>query len=270
MVINKENIEEYLLLLIDGELSAADEMEVMTFIESHKEYQVLLDQYLETKLEMEDIVFEDKEALLKPEENVVSFRKRKTILFAAAGITAVLLAGTVFKLMMHNEASMQPSIGIHTEPKANVDSSAKNTLAMSSKTNPPNAVVTSSNAVASTSVVKNKVMKQQTSASNITAELKAAQHEEPIQPLSVAALKEVDITNETQINEAPLPVVALDFHEEEKKNNGMLPDASRLEGLNDLLSQVETLKDKIADKSKVFKNMTVAIRLGNKEFTIGK
>jgi hypothetical protein len=59
--------------------------------------------------------------------------------------------------------------------------------------------------------------------------------------------------------------------EDKEESRGWSPiNAEKLELFSALIAQVETLKDELQSKSKSLKITTVAIRLGGKEFTIGK
>jgi anti-sigma factor RsiW len=66
--ITLDNYEEYLILQVDGELSAGEERELEVFLAAHPELEAEAAAYAAVKLVPdENIVFEGKEALLKPE-----------------------------------------------------------------------------------------------------------------------------------------------------------------------------------------------------------
>ena len=95
MNINNENIEAYLLLLVDNELTAAEREEVLLFIEDDDDYQILLSQFQAAILEVDDaLIFEDKASLLKQEEKVVPFFNLRSILKYAAAL--IVLVGINF------------------------------------------------------------------------------------------------------------------------------------------------------------------------------
>ena len=71
MNINRNNYEEFLLLYIDGELSADVEKEVDAFLESNADVKQEFDDLLNTKLQMEDVSFGDVSCLLKSEEKSI-------------------------------------------------------------------------------------------------------------------------------------------------------------------------------------------------------
>ncbi len=73
MNINRNNYQEFLLLYIDGELSAELEQEVDTFLELHLDIKQEFDDLLNTKLQLEDVSFGDVSSLLKFEENSIGF-----------------------------------------------------------------------------------------------------------------------------------------------------------------------------------------------------
>jgi len=72
MNINRNNYEEFLLLYMDGELSAEIEQEVNIFLESNSDIKQEFDDLLNTKLQPEDIAFGDISCLLKSEEASIS------------------------------------------------------------------------------------------------------------------------------------------------------------------------------------------------------
>jgi hypothetical protein len=66
MNINRHNYEEFLILYMDNELSAADRNEVELFVEKHPDIKEELDLLLQSKIEIDSaIVFDNKENLMK-------------------------------------------------------------------------------------------------------------------------------------------------------------------------------------------------------------
>jgi cytoskeletal protein RodZ len=63
--INKDNYEEYFLLYVDNELTAAEKASVEAFIEEHPGLKTELDMFLATKLDMEDVKMDGVEDLYK-------------------------------------------------------------------------------------------------------------------------------------------------------------------------------------------------------------
>lgn len=65
--INQENYQEYFLLYIDNELSAAEKKDVELFVSEHPAIQQEFNALSATQLEKEVIIFEDKSILYKKE-----------------------------------------------------------------------------------------------------------------------------------------------------------------------------------------------------------
>lgn len=66
-LINRNNYEEYFLLYADGELDAATKLEVENFIWQNRDLAVELDMLMQTKSLPEDVLFDDKDLLLRTE-----------------------------------------------------------------------------------------------------------------------------------------------------------------------------------------------------------
>ena len=265
MVINKENIEEYLLLLIDGELSEADEMEVMAFIEDHNEYQVLLDQFMETKLEAEPFVFEDKQRLLKPETQLLQFISHRKMYYRAAAIAAVLCAGIAFRMITTNKVTLSQSVVQQVKmKKAMVDSIPQQPLLVAQhKEQPIKEIVHKRNKPTISSTQNTPVVAMENIRNNRSIE--------PLETLPDNGYKQLEVATSLDLNASKLQTSDRVYVQSETlATKDLLVDGNRLDGVNALLAQVENIKDNLEAKTKVFKNITVAIRLGGKEFTIGK
>lgn len=70
--INRHNYEEYFLLYIDDELNAASKLEVENFVQQNADLAVELQMLMQTKSSPEEIVFIDKENLLRTEGNSIN------------------------------------------------------------------------------------------------------------------------------------------------------------------------------------------------------
>jgi len=64
--INRHNYEEFFLLYIDGELSAQQQQEVEMFVQRHTDLAADLDKLMQARLNMETVVFANKNTLYKP------------------------------------------------------------------------------------------------------------------------------------------------------------------------------------------------------------
>jgi hypothetical protein len=97
--ITLQNVEEYLLLSLDGELHEAEQAELDAFLEAHPELAPMVADYEATILPIPDPgpVFDGKDALLQPEPR---FRKPvsfKPVWWAAAALL-LIASGTYFAL----------------------------------------------------------------------------------------------------------------------------------------------------------------------------
>ena len=72
MKINRNNYEEYFLLYADNELDAATKLAVESFMSLNADLSIELDMLMRTKSAPEEIIFSDKESLLKTEGNSIN------------------------------------------------------------------------------------------------------------------------------------------------------------------------------------------------------
>jgi len=264
MDIHKGNIEEYLLLLMDGELNDADEMEVMAFIESSPEHKALLDEYLLTKLETETILFEDKELLLKQEPAVVSFNRKKVYTAWAAAIAILICTGGLFKMLHQKPVLTEPLVMHHSNENTRIDSISKPSLAV--KENETEEAVKP--------VAKHPFnTKHNTVAANTsTIAVVAIPKVESLNSLPVADLKLMEMKPDEPLVASEMIVAAISNTPSGNiiANEDDDPELGRRALLNNLIAQVDVLKDKVAEKTRSIRISAVSIQLGNKEFTIGK
>ncbi len=85
-----------------------------------------------------------------------------------------------------------------------------------------------------------------------------------------------------QVDAKPLPAaeIQLPVIQEDKQKDGMAKTAvlpawlpvneEKLEGMNDLVAQIKTVKEKVAAKADLIRKSTFVIRLGEKEIAFGK
>lgn len=87
--INKENIEAYLLDLVEGTINQADKEEVFAFLKQNPEYKEMLALYDKELVLQEDpsICYEDKESL----KHKVIFPYWKRVVYVASSVAAVVL-----------------------------------------------------------------------------------------------------------------------------------------------------------------------------------
>jgi hypothetical protein len=271
MNVSNENIEEYLLLLADNELDEAEENEVMAFVEQHSVYKPMLEAYLATRLDStESFIFPDKESLLKPESTVLPLRRTNIKPLKLAAAVAVMLGmGVVFTLMFTTGSPVNkdkvvasknrviknavvPPIKITEDTTAVFAQVSKQSNVIRINNKQPKAVNSNvHNMVASTTPVRQmqQVPVQLASASTNEIAIDAA-----IQPQAIAMI------NETQLQER-----------EHKTLPEWLPVAEEnLQGVNDLVAHIQTLKERIQEKTQSLKNTAFVIRFGDKQISIGK
>src|SRR5215471_15469 len=70
--INRGNYEEFFLLYVDDELDAASKLAVEDFIQQHADLAIELEMLMQAKSLPEEIVFADKERLLRIEGNNIN------------------------------------------------------------------------------------------------------------------------------------------------------------------------------------------------------
>ncbi len=108
-MINHNNIEDYILSYIDGELDADEAIELESFIDSYPEYKALRDEYSDCKVDKIEHSFGNKKALLKkPKKRVVLWKP----LSAAAAI--LLLLGSYF-LLTKEDRQEPDSVSVMTD-----------------------------------------------------------------------------------------------------------------------------------------------------------
>jgi cytoskeletal protein RodZ len=112
--INETNYEEFFLLYVDGELTAAERREVESFAATKPQFQQELNLLLQTKVEpAHEVVFPDKSLLYKEE------KKRPVIVIGWQRIVAVaamlVLALGIFWLSGNNTGTEKPDTVVKTE-----------------------------------------------------------------------------------------------------------------------------------------------------------
>lgn len=128
-MITSENYEEYMMMHADGELSPADEQELMSFLYEHPELQHELTAFTMAKLRPDDhLVYTRKVTLLKPEGGARIVRFAPWQRYAvAAGVAAVLLFGTykVVNNLNDNERVAAIAMPVRPEKNAAVENAAQ-------------------------------------------------------------------------------------------------------------------------------------------------
>lgn len=280
MEVNTNNIEEQILLYVDGELDTAGAKALLQYIALHPEWRTMLEEYKSLVMQPDTaIVFEGKDALLQPEEagQTIVFKKAnnfKQLRWAAAAVLLIGAAGLTWMLNREEEGLVLPATtgSVALQPKqlpATAIVSLKDTIA------PTAVVATTQRATVAQSTVARPTQPQKQEApqessgarnqapvvtplagSTVTA---IAMEEQPLagRELQLPETQQQHVTEEVAINADALPQ--------------WLPvNAEKLEGVNDLLGHIKNVKDKVAAKAAVLKNSTFVLRFGAKEIAIGK
>lgn len=263
MIINKGNIEEYVLLLIDGELNAAEETEVMAFIDNHDEYRLLLDQFLDTKLDIETLAFEDKESLLKAETTLLPLKKRKSYMAWAASIAAIIGVGIIFKIMNSDKVSVNSSATSgYSMASLKMDTAGKNTVAIQVVDVVEKKPVKRTDHAVTKQIKENKVVPP------VAERVKA----DELQPLAVADYRTVNIEHNSSLEPVelvPSPTRIISPVDSDETDNAFV-SADKLDIFNELADELISVKDNIKEKVKSIRISSLAISFGNKEYTIVK
>lgn len=263
MDINSENIDEYLLLLLDGELTEAAEKEVMAIVESSPEYKALLDEYMLTKLDDEAIVFEDKAMLLKPETVMVPMRRESIYTAVAAALAVIICAGVLLKMQYNNPEQAAPLATQHTVEKVITDTASEQPLMVKQDHEEERA----QRVVKQTSNKGNKVA----APANIAmVAVDPRPQAEELNRLPVAGLKMMDINSDQKIIASEITLQSINDTPPDNAVAINDEDTGRRALLNSLVAQFETMKDNMQEKAKSIRISAVSIQLGNKAFTIGK
>ncbi len=115
-MVTAENYEEFMILSADGELSAEEERELMAFLELNPALKAEMDTYASLKLVPdEELVYTDKQSLLKPETNKQIFIPR---LYRSYGIAAgiLLLIGTSYIIFEKSQRNPIETNNVATLP----------------------------------------------------------------------------------------------------------------------------------------------------------
>lgn len=263
MNINNENIEEYLLLLVDNELTAAEQEAVLLFIEDKEEYQILLAQFRSTLLEIDDtIVFENKESLLKPEAKTIPFIKQKQLLKYAAAVIAIIGIGLLFRAgSMKNDVASQNPVTVATLTKSIDTNTIIKQQTIASATSKQYQLPSPSPKVASDKKKQNRVLTTKTPPA-IPVRSKQIMPEQ----LAMADIRDIEMPEQKAT--ANLYAITDDTDTQPETKKWLFIDDENLIGVHDLINQVSLLKESIQTKTRELKNFSIAIRIGNKDVNL--
>ncbi|MFA6060101.1 MAG: hypothetical protein WC756_18000 [Taibaiella sp.] len=271
MNLSNENIEEYLLLLADKELDEAEENEVMAFVEKHVAYKPMLEAYLATRLDStESFIFPDKESLLKPEPMVLPLRKTNVKPLKLVAAVAVLLGmGVAITLMFTTDPPANHNKGVVAK-----NSVIKNTVVPPIKTTKDTTAVFAQVSKQSNVIgINNKQPKAVNSNVHNTVAYTAPVKQKEKVPVQLASASVNEIAVDAAIQ--PQAIAMINETASPEREDSVLPEwlpvsNENLQGVNDLVAHIQTLKERIQEKAQTLKNTAFVIRLGDKQISIGK
>ena len=267
MTLNKENIEEQILLFIDGELDEVAEQQLMDYIEAHPAFQAMLDEYLMAKLDVgETAIFSDKESLMRHETKVIPISKKTafTRIAAAAAIVIVML-GSLW-LFQKEEGDDQTIIAIN-----------KYSLSPQNQTTAPQPATDTASTIASikskydSNKTKTKIYRPAATETAVQAHEQRIAHKRteltPIADLQHVSIQEVqaNIIGTTYT----IPSTAIATEDKTALPQWLPIKEENLQGFNDLVARIEDLKETIQEKRAQLKSQTIVVSVAGKEFTIG-
>ncbi len=276
MQLSNENIEEYILLLADHELDGPEEAEVRHYIAQHQAYKPMLDAYLAARLDVdeESYIFLGKESLLKPETVALPVKRNISPLRVAAALVLIIGIGAALTLGLSRKGAgdMESIAPLQAGKKGNTPAiqPSVNTTADS----PQMAAVLQPQA----NKVPAPAIKHNTRSLKNNDPVVAANTKEhniatvPAQ-LEGTALNKVELSErkaEQTIAMVEQYTSGVEQHEH-KGIPGWLPvNEENLQGINSLIDHIQSLKEGIQQKAQSLKNTALVIRIGERQFSIGK
>ncbi len=268
MEVNDNNIEEQIMLLADGELDATAAEAVMDYIGRHAAYQEMLDMYLSVKLEPEEeIIFPDKESLLREAPTALPLKTRTATpvwRWVAAAALLITISATAGVLLQQREPAGAPLVAIQY-------SASLNKLGIVPV--PEDSLVAEVNTKQATKPEHRPVLKRQPddpqhSNQVVVAATTKEDRSEVVTPLAMVREQSMPVTER--------PVAVLEKKEAIAVATSEFPSPwsplkeETVEGINELVAQVRTLKEDVREKTQLLKKATIVLRLGNKEIALNK
>jgi hypothetical protein len=274
MNVSNENIEEYLLLLADNELDEAEAGEVMAFVEQHAAYKPMLEAYLATHLDnTESFIFPDKENLLKQESMVLPLRRSNIKPLKLAAAVAVLIGvGVAITLMFTTDVPVSQD-----KATASKNSVISNTVVPPTKTTKDTAALIAqvSKQRNVTGINNNKQPKTvNNNAHNTVAYTTSSIRQKQQVPVQLANAPVNELSIDAAIQPQAIAMI-IETPAEQEIERKTLPEwlpvkEENLQGVNDLVTRIQALKENIQEKAQSLKNTAFVIRLGDKQISIGK
>ncbi len=275
MKLTKENIEEQILLLVDGELEEEATAAVLAYIEQHTEYQPMLDAYRATQLQPEEhIFFPGKESLLREEPMVLPLQPAPRPVLrwvAAAAILIIIGTATALLLQRSGDKGGGPTLAVNeagVKSPASVKPGTRSADTLTAKT-------TTKNVLADNKVVSPAIHRQKTRVvpqEPVVAVVPLPQREkESVTPLATASASEMGIAS------GPVTATALDKRELVALSQEKEPASSwspikeeTKQGVGELVTQIRTIKEEVKEKAQLLKGATIVFRFGDKEIALNK
>jgi hypothetical protein len=276
MYFNKQNIEEQILLYIDGELDVEAANKLLAYIDAHPQYKVLLEAYQSSILEPDtQLIYPDKSSLLRFDEaplNTPTTIMRRWYIPAAAAAILVLVISMALVLSSqkdHQQAIIAKSNIVIPRPASeqlNPTKSGQGTTNHTSNNDKLNKQP-KQNAAPKASI--KSYSNQATAAPHIDKE---QLHLSPMttqqaktQPLSLPVATPLEGANIAQIQPTTIPT------DSKKRLPEWLPiTEERVEVWNELMAQVVNVKDKVVTSAKSLRNKDIALRIGDVEIELGR
>jgi anti-sigma factor RsiW len=278
MEVNKNNIEEQILLYVDGELNTEEAKALLQYVAQHPEWRTLLDEYSNLVLQPDtDMVFEGKEALLQPEVQTIAFVKKgnslKSLRWAAAAVLVIGAAGLAWMFSRSDQGDALPDHTTIAMQPVQIPAATPNITKDTVGVMPVQPA-----AIASNNKIAHKTAAQTILVHTPQPVQEIQRKEEQLAPIAGNTLA----LNDTKAQ--PLPAAemqrpetlqTLQQEQQVAVNTESLPSwlpvsGDKLDGVNDLVSHIREVKEKVAAKAAILKKSTFVIRLGEKEIAFGK
>ena len=270
-MITKQNIEEYILMYVDQELSTDESDALLLFLQQHPEYQAMLTAYQATVLELEEaIIYPDKDILYKteaPKVVVLPIANSKAKWWKMTAVAAVLalMSFGIYQFTWQNinfiDAS-NPKIAENVADQPAEKRIAGN-LAENESVPKLNAVVPQH----SITEIESAMPKKSSVVKTITPEFVAMQEIEEAYYIAPTAIQIRPVMEQKIISEISKPEIAV-----------AVPNATNFIGntiatnpiVEDISTGIKSKIEELADVSSAFKNVSIALSFGNKTFVLKK
>lgn len=264
MKLTQENIEEYILLLVDNELDDAAVAEINAFIARHEQYRPLLEAYLSVKLDADDaMVYPGKEHLLKAEPVAVPLQRPYRWLWSGAAAVVLVLGLSLILLRKESDEKAPPVVALASQavlakvppvvqPAADEDTSPASSAAVAKKAIKPEVAM-----------AKERLKPQPVAGHPDAAPYRAKETilalDTRREPRSI--LEASQVAAESLAGRYVASTLTTD-----RGLPGWVPvKEESLEGMNDLVNQAQELRSSISEKARMLKKASFVIRIGDKD-----